>query len=230
MPSPSPALDRNALIESNLERMQIYIKVFANKRRLDWRDLLSEGYFGLCKAAELCRPDRQTQFWTYAQHKVNGALLDYMRKRCCVNRNCIRARQTLARTKTILINELKRHPSSTEIAAKLKLTQSQYNRLALRASFGFCSDELAYKLVADERESMQPEICEMSMLSALTFSALITRLKPEQQQILTMTFVDRLKPSEIAKRLSENPAHIHYVISRSKIKLRNQLTLLKLVG
>lgn len=74
------ASDRSALILGALDRVRICALMLQRgipKGRIETDDLISAGYAGLIAAAR--RYDGRVQFGTFAQHRIVGAMKDYLR-------------------------------------------------------------------------------------------------------------------------------------------------------
>ena len=57
----------------------IAAKVLRKYPTFDRDDLISEGYFALTLILERYDPNRDATLWSYAQHRIYGAMLDFIR-------------------------------------------------------------------------------------------------------------------------------------------------------
>ncbi|MBI2463673.1 sigma-70 family RNA polymerase sigma factor [Candidatus Peregrinibacteria bacterium] len=72
-------------------------KVAFRRGVLTLDDLISEGFFGLLHAVENYNDVSGIQFWTFAEHRVRGAMLDYLRKVLHINRTFLEHQKILDR-------------------------------------------------------------------------------------------------------------------------------------
>ncbi len=119
--------DRDALI---LQHYPMVRKVaYRMARRLpqcvDAEDLVNIGIIGLIDAADRYEPGRAPSFSAYARIRVQGAIVDEMRKNDWVPRSVRDRAQLIARAKTDLQERLGRDPSSAEIAERIGVNKER---------------------------------------------------------------------------------------------------------
>jgi RNA polymerase sigma factor for flagellar operon FliA len=119
--------DRDALI---LQHYPMVRKVaYRMARRLpqcvDAEDLVNIGIIGLIDAVDRYEPGRAPSFSAYARIRVQGAIVDEMRKNDWVPRSVRDRAQLIARAKTDLQERLGRDPSSAEIAERIGVNKER---------------------------------------------------------------------------------------------------------
>jgi RNA polymerase sigma factor FliA len=121
--------DRLVLNYTHLVK-QVVSKWFANlPNHVSRDDLTSSGIIGLIKAVERFDPDKGFKFETFGYHRIRGAILDELRTYDIMPRRLrIKAREVQKAIES-LENELSRHPTEFEIAAKLNLGFEEYHEL-----------------------------------------------------------------------------------------------------
>src|SRR5690606_20280715 len=88
-------------------------------------DLRSEGVFGLCDAIDRFDPSHNTAFTTYARHKINSAMLDYLRSIDDVSRQQRRRIRMIERAREKSLQRLGRPATESEVAAAVGLSMAQ---------------------------------------------------------------------------------------------------------
>jgi RNA polymerase sigma factor for flagellar operon FliA len=118
---------RNELVEMHLPLVRSIAAKLASRlpRYVDVEDLQSAGYLGLVKAVELFDPGRKVKFEIYAKRRIEGAMLDDLRRQDTLPREARERTGQVRRSMTRLRDELGREPSPWEIATSLGLTMTQ---------------------------------------------------------------------------------------------------------
>src|SRR5258705_4816105 len=133
--SPSQAL-RNVLMENYLHLVRynaerIHVKL-PDEVELD--DLMSAGIFGLMDAIDAFDLERGVKFETYCAPRIRGAILDELRSMDWVPRLVrSRAHKLESATKQLEV-ELGRSPTNEEIAKRLKIPMTEFEKIAKDAS------------------------------------------------------------------------------------------------
>lgn len=93
-------------------------------------DLLSAGWIGLADALRR-RTDTmdEVQFEAYASHRVQGAILDYLRSLDPLSRKLRGASRRITEVAAELVGRLGRAPEEDEIAGELGIPLEQYHQL-----------------------------------------------------------------------------------------------------
>jgi len=93
-------------------------------------DLIQEGYVALLEASRSFDPASGTKLWSYAQHRVRGAMIDFLRRDG--ERILSRRRRKIWRAIHSASQRLGRKPTSDELADELGLTQVQLDTMRRR--------------------------------------------------------------------------------------------------
>jgi len=119
--------ERDALI---LQHYPMVRKVaYRMARRLpqcvDAEDLVNIGIIGLIDAVDRYEPSRAPSFSAYARIRVQGAIVDEMRKNDWVPRSVRDRAQMIERARNELKDRLGRNPSSAEIAERIGVDKTR---------------------------------------------------------------------------------------------------------
>ena len=91
-------------------------------------DLISWGTLGLLDAMRKFDADREASFSTYAQYRIKGTILDYLRRCDWLPRSMRQRAHEIDSAVTRLEGEHGRAPVDEEIAAELGISMQEYNR------------------------------------------------------------------------------------------------------
>src|SRR5690625_6083713 len=113
----------NQLIEHYMYLVDYHVERVANHipASFDRNDLRSLGLFGLDDALNKFEPSRNLQFSTYASIRIRGSILDGLRKEDWLPRTLREQAKEMEKTAEKLEQQLKRTPSSAEIATAMNL-------------------------------------------------------------------------------------------------------------
>lgn len=131
----SQASERERLILAHLP--QVHLLAGRLHRRcpacVDIEDLVSVGTLGLIQAVDRFQPERGLKLKTLAEHRIRGAMADYLRTLDPLSRQIrqfVRQREAMT---PLLTARLGRPPEDGELADALALSIERYRRLEARA-------------------------------------------------------------------------------------------------
>jgi len=126
--------DTSALIEETLPlvRHVMYQATVHFPRHVDKEELVRAGVLGLVEAAHRYDPAKGVPFAPYAARRIRGAVLDAVRKVDWAPRSLRRAGRAVESTAERLAGELRRSPTSVELAAALGMTCEELAELQHR--------------------------------------------------------------------------------------------------
>ncbi len=127
---------RNKLVEHYLYLVRYLAERICTKlpAEVDVDDLMSAGIFGLVDAIDAFDTSRGVKFETYCAPRIRGAILDELRNLDWVPRLVRNRAHKLAEVTRSLEVELGRAPNEDEIARRLSLPKSQFQKLMRDAS------------------------------------------------------------------------------------------------
>lgn len=127
---------RNKLVEHYLYLVRYMAERICTKlpAEVDVDDLMSAGIFGLVDAIDAFDTSRGVKFETYCAPRIRGAILDELRNLDWVPRLVRNRAHKLAEVTRALEVELGRSPNEEEIARRLNLPKSQFQKLMRDAS------------------------------------------------------------------------------------------------
>src|SRR5215471_15264082 len=131
MVSESSADERDKLILENLVVVERVVGRVASRlpSSIDRDDLHSVGMLGLITAAERFDQSRSVRFKTYAEVRVRGAMIDYLRSMSWAPRSLFRRIRQIDEARRAVENQSLRTATASEVAGQLGLTSSAYDAL-----------------------------------------------------------------------------------------------------
>ena len=111
------------LVQYQAEKLAARLPVQAN---VDADDLCQEGYFGLIDAMDAFDFERGVKFETYAPVRINGAMLDSLRRQDWVPRLVRQQESSVKKTIQQLTDQLGHEPDDSQCAAALNITREEY--------------------------------------------------------------------------------------------------------
>jgi RNA polymerase sigma factor for flagellar operon FliA len=224
--------DRNRLVIFYAPLVKLVASRFASRMRSfqSVRELCSFGQFGLIDAIERFDPSAGFQFATYATTRIQGAIIDELRRDDILPKR-MRARvRTYQVARETLEGELRHTPTLTEVAAYLGITLAEAVELDDHAAMSsylvplsIAGDDPGGSMVGSGEAAMEPS--EGAELTAMreTVKAALLRLTKRQRQVLVLHYLEGFQKSEIAEALGIDRSRVTQLIHQGLRNLRLEL-------
>lgn len=187
-------------------------------------DLVSAGVVGLLEAMERYDAQRVTDFETYAEFRVKGAILDELRRRDLMARDARLEAKNIEKALNELRHIVGREPEEEEVAAHLDLDvtalRSKLERLTPVRVVSF-SDLYPTNAPANS-DSPFEEVARIELLERL--GKAISRLTARHQQVLQLYYREELTLREIGEVLSVTESRVCQIVSEATLRLRALLS------
>jgi RNA polymerase sigma factor for flagellar operon FliA len=199
-------------------------------------DLVSYGLLGLIGAIERFDPERDIKFETYAIARIKGSIIDELRSMDWVPRS-VRAR---ARDIERAIGELEarqaRAPNDEEIAAKLGITEQEFQDSLLEisrssiaaldelwSSPGSSGDPVALIDTIEDPQALQPQraMAQTELREAL--GEAISRLPEREKLVVTLYYYEELTLREIGEVLGVTESRVSQLHTKAILRLKARL-------
>ena len=169
---------------------------------IEIEDLIQIGMLGLISAAQNYTPQKDASFSSYANIRIKGEILDYLRKNSNLCRATIKMKKMSEKASLMLRHKLGREPLNNEIAKELMMTTEKYYEWtnAFEAnvirSLDDSYDEYSQWFVTKE---MNPEenINHTELRNGL--KEVLGKLEGNEALIIQLYFVEELNVYEIAE-------------------------------
>ena len=197
-------------------------------------DLKSAGVIGLIDAAEKYDPEKSSNFKSYAEIRIRGAMVDELRSLDWVPRSVRQKCATIDRTTRALTGRLGRPATELEVANELDLTMPEFRLMVQKAravsvisyeDLGASGDDRRDFLdcVPDPGATDPEENSERSNRRSLMLRG-IQQLSERQRVVLSLYYFEDLNLKEIGAILGVTESRISQIHSKAVIQLRPILT------
>jgi len=193
-------------------------------------ELCSFGQFGLIDAIERYDPSAGYQFATYATTRIQGAIIDELRRDDILPKR-MRARvRTYQVARETLEGDLRHTPTLTEVGEYLGTTLAEtieLDDLAAMSSYlvplSIAGDDPGGAMIGSGEATIQPsEGAEMADMRE-TVKAALLRLTKRQRQVLVLHFLEGFQKSEVADALGIDRSRVTQLLHQGLKNLRIEL-------
>ncbi len=218
----------NDLIQNNLDLVkkiawQLHGRV---QNIVEIEDLIQQGMEGLIHAAQKYTPKEGVNFAQYAQLRIRGSIIDYLRKNSNLCRTTIKKKQEFDKYRFDLEKKLNRNASERELIEFIGITDDEYNywKQAFEANVVQSLDS-AYNeysiLFASSDEN--PEIKLQNKELKNQIREALNILNQREAMVAQLYYVDELNIYEIADVLEISTGRISQIKKSIIQKLRNEI-------
>jgi RNA polymerase sigma factor for flagellar operon FliA len=230
---PSPANGRAMAVAAlPLVRAMVRRVSLPDHPLASYRDLEHAGMLGMLQALQGYDPTRGTSFASFAYGRIRGALVDFLRTIDALSRDRRRRVAEAARAADELQQELGAEPRAAQVALRLGVSVSEYDRLRTDAQQRFTmslydgedSEHRPVPLDTIAHPDPEEEMERFEQQSLYTHVAALLKRYPEREQrIVTLYFFEGQTLRQIAEALSLTEARISQILSKTLRTLRTQV-------
>ena len=219
----------NNLIEENLDLVKkIAWQIFGRVQKVvEIEDLIQQGMEGLVAAAQKYSPKEGVNFQQYAQLRIRGSIIDFLRKNSNLCRTTIKKKQEFEKCKVELQKELGRNPSKYEIIEKLGISDDDFNywEKAFEANTLQSLDQAydEYSIVYASSSS-NPEVSLQDKQLKNQIKQALSVLNQREAMVAQLYYVEELNIYEISEILEISTGRISQIKKIIIEKLRNEIS------
>lgn len=224
---------RNELVDQNINLVHHVARQLSRTLSADMEldELVSAGALGLLKAAEAFDESRGLAFSTFAVPRIQGAILDELRRQDHVPRSVRRRSRDMARARESLMRTLGRSPDDRELAGALGIDVDTLWRWRSDVE---CAVQVPLDHAAGDGESTTPSPAEF--LSRADEPSVDDRIAKEQEvaavrdailalndqerTVLSLYYFEELKMHEIAEILELTESRVSQIRGKALKRLR----------
>jgi RNA polymerase sigma factor for flagellar operon FliA len=229
--------DIRKLVEENLHIVEAVVRKIAPNlpHGVAREEIVSEGIMGLIEAAQKFDSKRGVKFEKWAEIRIRGAIIDYLRRTDIISRPSRLIIKQIAKTIKELQNKLGREPEDEEIAKELGMTLDEYrtelekiSRLSILSLDEVIFDpdskegKKLYEMITDEHINDPMNFAANSNLREIIEQAL-EKLDDKEREVIKMYYLDGFHMKEISKKLKVSESRISQIHSKAMVKLRAEL-------
>ncbi len=223
--------ERESLVEECLPQVKRVAYRLASRlpSHLDIRDLIQAGLVGLLDAMERFEDARGVRFWSFAETRVRGAMLDSLRNLDPVPRSVRRRRREIEQAYGRLQGKFGRAATDQELADEVGVGLDELAKILedvrgteIGLSLAEGTDDLI-QFVADAN-AVDPFIVveKQEMRSHLAKS--LEEIPDRDRLLLALYYTEELTMKEIGKVLNVNESRVSQLHSRAVVRLRGVLS------
>ncbi len=206
---------------------------FSVRNHAELEDIRSAGIIGLIQALEDFDASKNTKFKTYASLRIQGYILDYLRRIDFISRTDRAKVRQIEKTTLALTKRFGRPPSDSEVAAELNLDMSEYFRLLelVQINYTVAIDQpleidgeavhLSEVLTDEDSESPLERFSRADLLHLVKET--IRKLPERERLIVLMYYGDELTLMEIGKVLGLSESRVSRLLGKALITVRNHI-------
>ena len=225
---------RNALIERYLPLVRYNAeRVWAKlPDGVDLNDLISAGVFGLMDAIEAFDLTRGVKFETYCVPRIRGAMLDELRTMDWVPRLVRSKASKVEAARKAAEAEFGRPPTDAEVAAKMQIPPTEYERMKAEASaVGLISLNKKWYETDSYKDVREIDILEDNKgidptrgIQKRDLMKLVTKgLNRNERLIIILYYYEELTMKEIGNTLGLSESRVSQMHSSIVARLKDQL-------
>ncbi len=196
--------------------------------QVELSDLIQAGFLGLLDAAQKFDADKGVRFWTYAELRIKGSILDSLRALDWLPRSVRRRRRELDAASARLESCLGRTPSEDELATELALTTDRFRKVVDEVRGAEASAELVEGLdgidvfVRDPKAKDPHDLLERRELVTLLARG-IEGLSERERLVIALYYHEELTMKEVGHVLGVNESRVSQIHSKAVQTLRTRL-------
>jgi RNA polymerase sigma factor for flagellar operon FliA len=198
---------------------------------VDVDDLVSIGMLGLIDAVDRFEHERSASFGAYARIRVQGAILDELRKNDWVPRSVRDRGDRIQTAREQLGRDLGRAPTELEVARTLGVTEERLRemvddsliRAVVSLEDGLDDDHSLGDLLASSDDTPHDELVRARMQVAIRAS--LATLTERERMIVDCYYYRDMNFKEIGEMLNVTESRVSQIHTRMKERLEEELAL-----
>ena len=218
----------NNLIQDNLDLVkkiawQLHGRV---QNIVEVEDLIQQGMEGLVHAAQKYSPKEGVNFSQYAQLRIRGSIIDFLRKNSNLCRTTIKKKQEFERSKLDLEKKLNRQATEQELIDFLGISDDEFNywKKAFEANV-VQSLDTAYNeysiLFASKDDNPESSLQNKELKNQIKEA--LSVLNQREAMVAQLYYVEELNVYEIAEVLEISTGRISQIKTMAIKKIRNYI-------
>jgi len=227
--------EKEELIKSYLPLVRKVVHRLSGRlpKDVDLKEMLNSGIIGLVDALEKYDPRHETNFATYAQFRIRGAILDSFRSQDWLPRSLRYKSHKIEEAYQIIEQKLGRMATDEEVAAELGLDVEELRRLLgevgsiVMLSFeelGFGHGEERFQASETIGGSVHDPLKNLLSNEKVELIArALDRLPEKERLVISLYFYEELNLKEIGEIMGVTESRASQIRSRALIRLKNTL-------
>jgi len=185
---------------------------------VDFNDLVSIGLEELVKLSRRYDPKQNDNFWGYAQKRIYGSMLDFLRSIDTVSRGDRKIIKDIDKIIESYVSEYNEEPSDEYIAEKLGIEVEKVRKAKQ-------SSEIYNVMPIEEQmkyfENVSKKIEEEELIEAI--KKILKTMNEKEQLVIQLYYFEELSLKEIAEILEVTESRVSQIHKKVIKKLREEL-------
>ena len=186
-------------------------------------DLVSAGMVGLIEAADRYDTTREEAFWTFAEHRIRGAVLDELRRGDILPRRVRQLARRIAAVIRKLEQDNKLPPTEEQVAQELGVSVESYREDMWALRNHEVAPLHAEEATLADASTWAPDEVAVHNRALEQVKAALANLDQRDVRILGMHFLEEMSFSQIATILGVTPSRVCQLLWRAVDRLRNSM-------
>lgn len=225
------------LLETHLPRVRSIVERIRRRlpNSIEADDLYSIGVTGLVAAARNYKPAQERSFGSYANTRIQGAILDELRRMDCMSRTNRSKAKRLGSAISKLEQEHGGSVCQASLLTEMHLTEVELAELqedvrevrfvSLDEDQGESEDQSLHDIIPDDSSVSALEVLERKEILSL-LAQRMTKLPEIQKKVLAMYYHENMKLAEIAASFQLTESRICQIHTQAVGVLRNYLAII----
>jgi RNA polymerase sigma factor for flagellar operon FliA len=214
----------------------VYRKVRGIPSHADVEDFLSCGLEALINSIERYDPEKGATLEQYAWTRINGAVLDELRRHDWAPRSLRRDERAINAARDRFAATHKRQPNRDELAAQLGICRGELTSRLDQVALAEVSS-LNSTVRSDEDSSIErietlespdrdtnPAVQAERREAKAHFRRAFARLSKQEREVAVLLYVENMKLREIGERLGVSESRVSQIHTRLRARLYEQLS------
>jgi len=226
--------NQNTIILEYTPLIKFIAKKMVAKSRytLELDEMVSYGVLGLIDAIEKFDKTKDNQFKTYAEFRIRGAMLDYLRDQDSVSRSVRDKIKLVEKTTRELEERLGRRPNNDDISKELKLSKEEYFELSncarsncflsIEGNINNDGEPAALQFTDRDELSNPSNKVEFESIKKILANAIAT-LAEKERLVVALYYYEELSLKEIGETLNISESRASQLHSKAVQKLKTLL-------
>jgi RNA polymerase sigma factor FliA len=184
-------------------------------RQVTHDDLIGHAWIGAAQAVDSFKPNHGVELGAFAQNRIRGAMLDYLRSLDTNTREERRVDKKTQKARHKLTAALKREPTDAEVQAELGLSPKKHVK--------FAPTRLNVSLTFPDGEPVELRVPTPDHTASLDQATLIQRilavLPPREYLAVRLYFWEEQTMLTISKRFGVNESCVSQIIARARKRM-----------
>jgi RNA polymerase sigma factor FliA len=227
--------EKEELIKSYLPLVKKVVHRLSGRlpKDIDMKEMLNSGIIGLVDALEKYDPAHETNFATYAQFRIRGAILDSFRTQDWLPRSVRYKSHKLEQAYFRVEQRIGRPASDEEVALELDVTVDELQRLLgdVGSMVLLSFEELGFghgddRYISNEimtSKGIDPLNKLLGGERVSVIARALDRLPEKERLVISLYFYEELNLKEIGEILGVTESRASQIRSRALIRLKNFL-------